>query len=74
MAKTINGRPARLGSVYFKEFNAKGHRRLVYCAGYCPCCGEKIGLTSEELGELYLGMPNALQRFWYRFKNIKIVF
>lgn len=60
------------GAMYF-DADEHNQRRLMYCVGYCPDCKKKIGVTSEQLSEIYLGMPNKWQEFWYKLSHIRIV-
>jgi hypothetical protein len=67
---TQNGRPSRLGMLYFEQYEGGG-RRMKFCVGYCPNCKTKIGLTKEELEEL--AVPSASKLFVWRLLRAKII-
>jgi len=70
MFTTNNGRPARLGSMYF-ERAGKDRTIRKYCVGYIE--GKKIGLTAEDLREFASNMPSFFPEFLHRLFRAKIL-
>lgn len=70
MAITNNGRPARLGQMYFEHFD-NGAVVRKYCVGYIE--GKKIGLTTEELRQFAENMPSFFPEFLHRLFRAKIL-
>lgn len=70
--KTSNGRPSKLGSMYFEKTEFGGYVRK-YCVGYCPKCKTKIGLTAEELKEFSQNLPGFIPSFFARLFKARII-
>ena len=72
MAKTFNGRPQKLGGMYFiKHENGTSTRK--FCIGYCEKCGAKFGLTSWDLKEFAENMPGFIPDFVQRLFRLRII-
>jgi len=69
--KTQNGRPSKLGSMYFEEKDGIYIRK--YCVGYCPKCKTKIGLTPEELREFTENLPGFIPSLFARLLKARII-
>ena len=72
MPKTFNGRPANLGSMYFEM--KEGISRTKYCVGYCESCGDKMGLSNQELKEMAMHLPNSRIAFLSKLLRMRIIF
>ncbi|XOB41813.1 MAG: hypothetical protein ACKKMS_00215 [Candidatus Nealsonbacteria bacterium] len=70
--KTQNGRPAKIGSMYFEHYDNGGVvRKFTLC--YCPSCKRKIGLTPEELNKFAENMPGLLLEFISRLVRLRVI-
>ena len=70
MSKIKNGRPQSLGNLFFDD--SDGYRRMRWCAGYCPKCGEKIGMTKEDIEEFSMNAPGIFGMFVSKVLHTKI--
>ena len=69
---TTNGRPSRIGNLYFENIEGGGRMRK-YFVSYCPSCKKKIGLTSEELEKFSENLPGKAMSFIARLANLRII-
>lgn len=70
--KTENGRPAKLGSMYFERNEEFGISIRKFTIGYCEC-KKKIGLTSGELREFAQNMPGFMPDLVERLFRLRIM-
>jgi len=70
---TQNGRPSHLGAIYFEHNEEFGISTRKYCAGYCPKCKTKIGLTPDELKDFSFQLPSKSKNFLLRLLHLKII-
>jgi len=68
---THNGRPAKLGGMYFDGEGEITKRR--YCVGYCPKCKTKIGLTTNELREFTDNLPGFFKQLTWKLLKARII-
>ena len=57
--------------MYFDETNGFPQRK--FTVGYCRKCGDKIGLTSDELREFAENMPGYFPDLLERMFKIRIL-
>ena len=70
--KTLNGRPAKLGSMYFEK-HEDGNSTRKFCLGYCEKCNAKFGMTSWDLREFAHNMPGFIPDLVERLFRLRIV-
>lgn len=70
--KTENGRPSKLGSMYFERNEEYSISIRKFCLGYCKC-GKKFGLTSGDLREFAQNMPGFMPDLVERLFRLRIM-